>query len=91
MDQGEAYLWKQRAQVATDRIQDLEQAVSDLRGVLDITLELVDEMGQYIEATRGLLYMVTLEDDNKPPSPEIAQANHLLARWDAIKVNAKVV
>lgn len=28
MDQGEAYLWKQRAQVATDRVRELERLLS---------------------------------------------------------------
>lgn len=43
------------------------------------------EMACYIDTTKPLVSMVTLESDDKPPSPEIAQANRLLARWDALK------
>lgn len=46
---------------------------------------LATEMACYIDATKELIYMVTRESDDKPPSPEIAQANRLLARWDAMR------
>jgi hypothetical protein len=46
---------------------------------------LATEMACYIDATKEIVYRVTLESDDKPSSPEIAQANRLLARWDAMR------
>jgi hypothetical protein len=46
---------------------------------------LATEMAHWIDIVKPLVLRVTLEDDNKPPSPEIARANELLARWDALR------
>ncbi len=64
--------------------QEQTEAAQD-RADLGATLSLLYDMGRYIEATKELICMVTMESDDKPPSPEIARANHLLARWDQMQ------